>query len=59
MFSKKKKPLEPFTALKCHSCGMESKRKFQDGDVLFAESSECGACKQKMTISKIFGEPTE
>ncbi len=58
IFSKKEKPLVAYTLEKCPSCGKESKRKFKEGDFLFAESSQCDKCKTPMNIEKIFGEPT-
>lgn len=58
MFSKKEKPLTAYTLEKCPTCGKELKRKFKEGDVLFAESSQCDKCKTSMKITKIFGEAT-
>jgi len=59
IFSKKEKPVVAYTVEKCTSCGKEQKREFRDGDMLFAESSECSACKAKTSISKIFGQTIE
>jgi hypothetical protein len=59
MFSKKEKPLTAYALEKCPHCSKESKRKFKEGDVLFAESSQCDKCKALMRITKIFGESTE
>lgn len=56
MFSKKEEIRTPFTVEQCKSCNKESKRKFNDGDYIFKESSECNSCKGKLRISKIFGE---
>jgi hypothetical protein len=38
---------------------MLTKRKFNDGDVLFAESSKCSSCGGLIQIEKIFGESSE
>jgi hypothetical protein len=59
MFAKKEKPLTAYALEKCPNCSKESKRKFKEGDVLFAESSQCDKCKTLMRITKIFGESTE
>jgi hypothetical protein len=56
MFSKKEEIRTPFTVEQCESCHKESKRKFKDGDFIFKESSQCNSCKEKLRISKIFGE---
>jgi hypothetical protein len=59
MFSKKEKPLVAFTIEKCPSCKKETKRKFQEGDCLFAPAQECTSCKSPTSISKIFGQAIE
>ncbi|MBM3905285.1 MAG: hypothetical protein FJ354_01190 [Thaumarchaeota archaeon] len=59
MFSKKEKPLVAFTVQKCQSCKKETKRKFEEGDCLFAPTLECTSCKIPTNISKIFGQPIE
>ncbi len=59
MFSKKEKQVIAYSLEKCHTCNNESKRKFRDGDTLFAESSQCDKCKAPMSIAKIFSEPIE
>jgi hypothetical protein len=59
IFSKKEKQLVAYTTERCPSCKKESKRKFKEGDCLFAESVQCDACKIPMSIVKIFGEPIE
>jgi hypothetical protein len=38
---------------------MQRKRKFVNGDVLFAESSKCTSCDGMASIEKIFGEILE
>lgn len=58
IFSKKEKEIVAYTVEQCPSCKNELKRKFKEGDLLFAESSDC-ACGAKMRIEKIFGEPIE
>lgn len=59
IFSKKEKPVEAITLEKCTSCGKVEKRKFKDGDVVFAELSECTSCKNRMRIEMIFGQTIE
>jgi len=58
MFSKKK-IIIAYTVEKCQKCGMLRKRKFADGDILFAESSNCTSCDGMTSIEKIFGETIE
>jgi hypothetical protein len=58
MFSKQKITIA-YTVEKCTKCGMQRKRKFVDGDVLFAESSKCISCDGVANIEKIFGEILE
>ena len=58
IFSKKKITLE-YTVEKCKKCNTIKKRKFSNGDVLFAESSKCSSCDGMMQIEKIFGETLE
>jgi len=58
MFSKEKITLA-YTVEKCIKCGLQKKRKFSDGDVLFAEVSKCNSCDGKSIIEKIFGETLE
>ncbi len=58
MFSKKK-IIIAYTVEKCKKCGMLRKRKFAEGDVLFAESSKCTSCGGMTSIEKIFGETIE
>ena len=56
IFSKKEEIRTPFTVEQCQSCNKEVKRKFNEGDFIFKESSQCDSCKGKLRISKIFGE---
>ena len=58
MFSKEKITVA-YTVEKCEKCGMTKKRKFSDGDILFAEISKCNSCDGMTTIDKIFGEFVE
>jgi hypothetical protein len=58
MFSKQKITVA-YTVEKCIKCGMQRKRKFVNGDVLFAESSKCTLCDGMASIEKIFGEILE
>ena len=55
IFSKKKITAE-YTVEQCTKCGTLTKRKFNDGDVLFAELSKCASCDGLSRIEKIFGE---
>jgi hypothetical protein len=59
IFSKKEKQIVAYSIERCPSCKKESKRKFKEGDCLFADSSQCASCKIPMTIVKIFGESIE
>ena len=58
MFSKKK-TIIAYSVEKCAKCGMLRKRKFIEGDVLFAKTSKCNSCDGVATIDKIFGETIE
>jgi hypothetical protein len=58
MFSKEKTILA-YTVEKCNKCNLERKRKFKEGDILFAETSNCDSCKGITLIEKIFGETIE
>ena len=58
IFSKKKITTE-YTVEQCTKCGTLTKRKFHDGDVLFAELSKCASCDGIIRIEKIFVETIE
>ncbi|MCI4433639.1 MAG: hypothetical protein JHC41_08615 [Nitrosopumilus sp.] len=58
MFSKEK-TVVAYTVEKCKLCCMEAKRKFKEGDFLFAETSKCNSCNGVLSIEKIFGESIE
>ena len=58
MFSKEE-IIIAYTIEKCKSCEMERKRKFKEGDYLYAKTSKCDSCEGTMQIEKIFGEPIE
>ena len=58
IFSKKKIIIE-YTVEQCTKCGTLTKRKFNVGDVLFAEISKCSSCDGLARIEKIFGETME
>jgi len=58
IFSKKKITTE-YTVEQCTKCGTLTKRKFHDGDVLFAELSKCASCNGIIRIEKIFVETIE
>ena len=55
MFSKEKITIA-YTMEKCKQCNFEIKRKFKEGDFLFAEVSKCDSCNEVTMIEKIFGE---
>jgi ssDNA-binding Zn-finger/Zn-ribbon topoisomerase 1 len=59
MFGKKEKPMTTYTVEQCASCKNEVKRKFKEGDRLFADGSACTKCKTTMSIAKIFGQAIE
>ncbi len=46
----------PYTFLKCQSCKITMKRKFEDGDIVFSITQSCSDCDGKMMVTKIFGE---
>jgi len=58
MFSKEKITIV-YTLEKCKQCGFERKRKFKEGDFLFAETTKCDSCNGITMIEKIFGESIE
>ena len=55
MIFSKKKITVAYTVEQCTKCEMLTKRKFNEGDVLFAELSKCGSCDGLTRIEKIFG----
>ena len=59
MIFSKKKIIVAYTVEQCIECEMLTKRKFREGDVLFAESSKCSSCGDQTRIEKIFGESFE
>jgi len=56
---KKKKTTTAYSVEQCVLCKKEVKRKFKEGDYIFAETSKCQNCEGKMQIEKIFGETIE
>jgi len=58
MFSKEK-TIVAYTVEKCKLCGLETKRKFKEGDYLFSETSKRNSCDGLLAIEKIFGESIE
>jgi len=58
MFSKEK-TIHAYTVEKCNQCNLERKRKFKEGDFLFAETSKCDSCNGVTIIERIFGETIE
>ncbi len=59
MIFSKTKITTAYTVERCTKCGTMTKRKFNDGDVLFTELSKCNSCDGLIRIEKIFGETTE
>ena len=59
MIFKKKKITTEYTVEQCTNCGTITKRKFSEGDVLFAKTSKCNSCDGMARIEKIFGETIE
>jgi len=59
MIFSKKKIIIAYTVEKCKKCGMQRQRKFTEGDILFAELSNCTSCDGMTSIEKIFGETIE
>ena len=55
MFSKKK-IIIAYTVEQCTKCGMQVKRKFMEGDILFVNTTKCASCDGLSVIEKIFGE---
>jgi len=55
MFSKKKITMA-YTVEQCTKCGMQIKRKFKEGDVLFVNATKCVSCGGLSIIEKIFGD---
>ena len=58
IFSKKKITIA-YTVEVCTKCGMLTKRKFNEGDVLFTERTPCSSCDGLIRIEKIFGVTME
>ena len=56
MFSKKEEERAPYTVEKCDSCNKETKRKFNEGDYIFKNTTTCESCKGQLKIEKIYGE---
>jgi len=59
MIFSKTKITVAYTVEQCIKCGTLRKRKFSDGDVLFAQISKCTSCDGMVRIEKIFGETIE
>jgi hypothetical protein len=59
MIFSKKKITTAYTVEVCTKCGMLTKRKFNEGDVLFIEQTSCSSCDGLTRIEKIFGETIE
>jgi len=57
-FSKKKNTFA-YTIEKCSGCNALKKRKFLEGDVLFAKASNCISCGGITNIEKIFSETVD
>ncbi len=57
MFWRKKKVIrDAKTVEKCTSCGIERKRDFIAGDVLFAITDPCKSCKNPTRIEQIYAQ---
>ena len=59
MIFPKKKITTECTVEQCTKCDTLTKRKFNNGDVLFAEISKCTSCDGITRIEKIFVETIE
>ena len=59
MIFSKKKIIIAYTVEQCTKCKILTKRKFHEGDILFAQLSECSSCNEPIRIEKIFGESFE
>ena len=54
------KTLIGYTILICTGCGAHQKRKFVDGDVIFADAVDaCSLCNGTVRIEQIFGDALE
>ena len=51
MKKSERKPSTPYTFLKCQSCKISKKRKFEDGDIVFSMTQNCSDCDGKMMIT--------
>jgi len=52
----KKKITNCYTVNECTNCKNSSQRKFDLGDYLFKDVSNCKLCDGKVIVTKIFGE---
>ena len=59
MIFSKKKITTAYTVEQCTKCKTITKRKFNEGDVLFAELGKCNSCDSSTRVEKIFGETIE
>ena len=59
MIFSKKKIIIAYTVEQCTKCKILTKRKFNEGDILFAQLSKCNSCSEPIRIEKIFGESFE
>ena len=55
MSKSKNKIFTCYTSTEYNSCKIIKKRKFTDGDIVFATAENCSECDGKMVITKIFG----
>jgi hypothetical protein len=56
MIFKKEKILLEYTLEKCSNCKKESKREYQDNDLLFSKSGICSSCDGELFVERIFSE---
>ena len=40
----------PYTFLKCQTCKISKKRKFEDGDIVFSVTQNCSDCENGICI---------
>ena len=59
MIFDKKRTTVDYVIEQCCQCENIRKRRFEEGDFLFKETTKCEECKNPMLIEKIFGEEEE
>lgn len=48
-----------YTVEQCTKCGMQIKRKFKEGDILFVNTTKCVSCDGLSIIEKIFSDSVD